>query len=769
MPKKKSDRQYAIDNELIMERWDFAKNNALGIEPEKITDGSHIKAYFICPICKNEWLGEIRYIKRYNGGCGVCGIEKRRQNWMNRKIEKSVPLFISHPNLEKEWDYELNGAASLNPMMLVAGSNKSAHWICPRGHRYKALIVNRTRKNTGCKYCAKQAVLEDFNDFASMRPDLLKEWDYELNEPEAIYPTEYTCGSSKIVHWICPLGHRYKRSIKDRNSGKNCSVCGKVAQTSLPEQAIYYYVKMYFQDAENRYKLDGKVEIDIFIPSLKIGIEYDGVYYHKGEKKKEADIRKDKYITSKGVEIYRIKETDNIEESLDSVNIIYVKESSTYQYLDKAIIMLLSKLSIKDADVDIKRDIINIYSLYLNIIRERSIATNPLLIDEWDKKKNGKITPQAVSINSHIKVWCICKLGHSYQSSPKHRNQGNGCPYCAGKKVLKGFNDLLSYAEQYMNYLIDEWDQQNNKVMMDEIYRGSMKNYKWKCPKCFRTYERTAQARVRGMGCPYCNHKKVDKELSFGYLHPDALLDWNYQLNDINPYEVSEFSNKGVFWKCHICGNETKASIGSRSKGFRCRVCSVETIRQGSNITRINKRGTLSEKRPKLIDDWDFDKNDLLRIYPDKVTCGSGSKVWWKCSKCAHNWEDTINSRNKGKKCPNCGFTPYPRPRKAVSDEQKKDHQRKVQENAAKTRLRERGSLRDNHPLLILDWDFEKNSLLNITPDEVISGSKKVVWWKCSVCHYSWEDIIQRRSYGKKCPSCGNTHYPRNRKSNLSY
>lgn len=84
-----------------------------------------------------------------------------------------------------------------------------------------------------------------------------------------------------------------------------------------------------------------------------------------------------------------------------------------------------------------------------------------------------------------------------------------------------------------------------------------------------------------------------------------------------------------------------------------------------------------------------------------------------------------------------------------------------MQENAAKTRLRERGSLRENRPLLIQDWDFEKNSLLDITPDNITIGSKIVVWWKCSECNHSWEDMVQSRCYGKRCPSCRYTHYPK--------
>ncbi len=178
MPRKKNEKQYVIDNKLIMERWNYSKNETLNLDPTKITDGSHIKTHFVCPQCKNEWFGEIRYVKRYNGGCGACAEEKRRHSWMLDKMEKSEPLFISNPELEKEWDYEMNKSIGLDPEMLVSGSSKSAYWICPLGHRYKALITNRARKNIGCTYCAGQAVLEGYNDLATTRPDLLVEWDY---------------------------------------------------------------------------------------------------------------------------------------------------------------------------------------------------------------------------------------------------------------------------------------------------------------------------------------------------------------------------------------------------------------------------------------------------------------------------------------------------------------------------------------------------------------------------------------------------------------
>lgn len=752
-------------NVIAKKLWDYNKNEANNLLADKISCQSHKYAYFICSKCNKSWYGIIRDAIR-QGKCPECRKIENIQLRRKRRSEVENAVAILHPELVDEWVYEENDKLNLTPYTVSCSSGIKVNWKCGKcGNIYLSSVSNRVKMHSGCPYCSGQKAKAGFNDFASARPDLLKEWDYEVNQDESIFPTDYTCGSKKVVNWICPIGHKYRRSIQARSNGKNCSICGKSNQTSLPEQSVYYYVKKYFQDAVNRYKFNGKKEIDIYIPSMKIGIEYDGIYYHGTKRKKESDERKDEYFASKGIMLYRIKEINNDAERLENEFVIYVRESSTYKYLDEAIVLLLSRLNITNADVDIKRDIINIYSLYMNTIKNDSVAMNSALLKEWDKDKNGDVNPEAVSNNSNIKIWWKCELGHSYQASPKNRNHDTGCPYCAGKMVLKGFNDLETFAQNNnMESLLNEWDYNLNIDRIDEIYFGSSKKYKWICTKCTREYDKSAAARIHGVGCPYCNHKKVDKELSFGYLHPELLIDWNYELNEISPYEVAEFSNKYAFWKCHVCGNEMKATINSRAKGFRCNVCSIDKTRQASHETRVNKRGSLQEKRPLLILDWDFEKNELGNIFPDKVTCGSGIKVWWKCNKCGHNWEDTINVRNKGKMCPKCRYTPYPKPRKEVSDEQKRNHQRKVQENAAKTRVKERGSLRDNRPLLMQDWDFEKNSLLNITPDDITIGSKIVVWWKCSECNHRWKDMVQSRSYGKRCPSCRYTHYPKVRR-----
>lgn len=50
-----------------------------------------------------------------------------------------------------------------------------------------------------------------------------------------------------------------------------------------------------------------------------------------------------------------------------------------------------------------------------------------------------------MTAGSNRPVWWRCEKGHSYRVIIAQRvQQGNGCPYCANRKVLVGFNDLAT-------------------------------------------------------------------------------------------------------------------------------------------------------------------------------------------------------------------------------------------------------------------------------------------------------------------------------------
>ena len=60
--------------------------------------------------------------------------------------------------------------------------------------------------------------------------------------------------------------------------------------------------------------------------------------------------------------------------------------------------------------------------------------------DGWDP---SELLPQ-----SNKKVGWKCDLGHRWEASVDSRRK-TGCPYCAGKKALLGFNTLLDHFPRY--------------------------------------------------------------------------------------------------------------------------------------------------------------------------------------------------------------------------------------------------------------------------------------------------------------------------------
>lgn len=67
------------------------------------------------------------------------------------------------------------------------------------------------------------------------------------------------------------------------------------------------------------------------------------------------------------------------------------------------------------------------------------------LVDEWDAEKNAPFTPTDVTRGSRCSAWWRCAKGHSYQMLIFYRTLRRfDCPYCTGRKVLAGFNDLAS-------------------------------------------------------------------------------------------------------------------------------------------------------------------------------------------------------------------------------------------------------------------------------------------------------------------------------------
>lgn len=128
---------------------------------------------------------------------------------------------------------------------------------------------------------------------------------------------------------------------------------------------------------------------------------------------------------------------------------------------------------------------------------------DPELAKQWHPTKNGDLTPADVAVGSGRRVWWKCPdCGGEWAATVADRASGRGCPYCAGKKVLAGFNDLATKRPD----LADEWHPtKNGDLTPRDVADGSEKKVWWKCNRCGHEWKAAIASRARSRrGCPKC-------------------------------------------------------------------------------------------------------------------------------------------------------------------------------------------------------------------------------------------------------------------------
>lgn len=638
------EKKYIIDNSALMAEWDWEKNNELGLNPNALTTGSNKYAWWICSKHGVSWKSTINNRRNGDVGCELCKREKIKAKRLFSERENSVGERF--PELCSEWDYKKNNFDIFHTSF---ASNQKVWWVCPLGHNYEAVVSSRTMGKSGCPYCSGRTAIRGKNDLLTLKPELCEEWNYSKN---TISPYQVTCNSGKKVWWICKKGHEWQSTVSNRVKGSGCPYCSGESQTSFPEQAIFYYFSK-VTNTTNRYKHNGKIEIDIFLDELNIGIEYDGMLYHSNEMAAQRELAKDSTLACDGITIFRVKETKDKTDITD--NIIFCEVDSSYKYMEFAIRNLLHMINAVSGsnfqiDIDIERDRTAIYAQYVSSIKNRSLAVLCVEIaKEWNYERNYPLTPENVSYASRKSVWWKCSKGHEWKAVVCNRTISNtSCPYCSGRQSIVGKNDFATVHP----HLLEFWDFEKNDILPQNVSSSSGKKVWWRCPEK-HSYQATIYDKVNGSNCPYCSGRAVLKGFNdFATLRPEVALEWHPTKNEkLLPTEVTLHSNRKIWWICSTCGTEWQTSVHNRAIGHSCPKCRVEKQKQNANQNRLKKNGSLADTHPLLISEWDFEKNTML---PTEIVAGSAKKAWWKCSKCGHEWQAVIHTRSKGVGCPNC-------------------------------------------------------------------------------------------------------------------
>ena len=533
-----------------------------------------------------------------------------------------------YPDIAVEFDIKKNG---ITPDRISPKDTTVYCWTCKEDHpTFEQSVEHRVNRRTVCPYCSGRKPVIGKNDLKTLFPEIAKEWDMKRNQgvsPEEVNPFTYVA-----YYWICPKSHSYKKKVIERtrfHKPVDCPKCIKTSSTSFPEQAIFYYAKKCFPDAINRYKdaFENGMELDVYIPSLKIGIEYDGQAFHNSDSQRERERRK--YLACKelGIRLIRIREGDVTWcENADAA--YFVSKRMNDEKLSVFIYMLFNrifqffrpKINAHDeadrllirhygfpTDFNVSRDRPEIMEYLIDV--EHSFGTlYPEIASLWSNEANGKLTPFMFTPGSNYEAVWQCPLCPTKWKSPISSvvaRRVKSCKSCSmkmmgEKNTRNNIKKHGSLAERCPK-LLKQWDYEANEGLSP--YNIPL-NYRfkvgWRCDVCDYTWQISPNSRISGgelAGCPHCAGRVAMPGVDdFETLYPELAKEWDYDLNgDVLPSQIKPFANKKFYWHCFKCGNSYKTYPGNRIKGHGCPNCARETIgrKNSKPVGQFDKNGML--------------------------------------------------------------------------------------------------------------------------------------------------------------------------------
>ena len=419
-----------------------------------------------------EWASAIRETLRGNG--------KRRITEAQRTLLDEIGFEVSwyQESLDSSWDehyacvLEFSNLYGVDSIMEKTTHNgkRIGHWS------HVQRIAHKDGKLSPERYQRLADIGFDFAPAANR-------WEKAFVLAEKYYdefhdlnvPNDFVMDGFCIGAWISNQRQIYNGSRSDmilspeqiarlESIGMRWQAAGG-SNTSFIELAFFYYIKQIFPDAKARDKTFD-IELDIYIPSIKTAVEYDGSYWHKD--KIEEDNHKDDICGQSGIQLIRIRE--NPLPSTKSTICYFAPNRHTNDSLNALIRTVIAEQFAVDCDIDTRRDSFAIikelqattrhswYKLYLEaeeyyrsnghlLVPASYISPSGVRLGAWIQNQRsaykhtayGTLSPKEIQmLNSIGMVWDIREdvWNRNYKIAQKYYEEfGNllvpwDCVYC---------------------------------------------------------------------------------------------------------------------------------------------------------------------------------------------------------------------------------------------------------------------------------------------------------------------------------------------------
>jgi predicted nucleic acid-binding Zn-ribbon protein len=395
-------------------------------------------------------------------------------------------MATTHPELAADWNFEKNHA--LTPDVVFAGAAKRFWWKCQKcGNEWQA-SGNRRTQGTGCGVCANRVFASGQNDLATLFPDVANSWDTERNLP--ISPDAVPAGSNSKFWWKChTCGHSWKTTVVGRTSSKSgCPACANKLNQK-PRVAL----------------IAGETDLQTTHPLIAAEWDFE----------KNDGLAPTMVTAGSARKVGWICGLSHRWDAL--VNSRTLQGTGCPFCSGQRVLRGFNDLQ----------------------------TSKPEIAKQWDFAKNEEFNPASISIGSRLSVWWRCDLDHSWKARIANRTYlDRGCPFCGGKKLLEGFNDLLTrYPE-----IAAEWDSQSNQRQPSEVMPGNNSKAWWICPFGHRYYSSiVGRTGVHGSNCPTCSIGGFDqnKPSKLYFIQNEVLRSRKIGITNSGTNRIEMFEAKG--------------------------------------------------------------------------------------------------------------------------------------------------------------------------------------------------------------------------------
>ena len=366
-----------------------------------------------CNICGHSWSPRADALRR-GTSCPACARNKQR---------KSHEAFI-------EEIYQLLPSIRITEKY-TAQTNK-VKCLCSVCHTQWEAYPSNLLKGHGCPICGQQKARDSHR-----RTQEQFEQEVEKLNPNVIITEKYISRNQPIGCRCKICGHQWRPFGSNLLKGHGCPNCSKT-QTSFMEQTILLFLQdtLGAQNVLSRDRTTIGKEIDIYIPSLQIGIEPGSWKWH--QQSIMQDVQKYKTAKEHGIRLiiiydkFDIKQNDKLLFDSDDVLVYtqYLGSTTEKETLINCVKHIFSVLGLTYNYSQKEEDII------LLLAKKNSRKSKKDIQTELDKMGSRiKLLSEYTGYND--KMLCRCDLcEHEWEASPANLLAGKACPKCRRQKKV---------------------------------------------------------------------------------------------------------------------------------------------------------------------------------------------------------------------------------------------------------------------------------------------------------------------------------------------